>query len=247
MARYTFHAKFWHSLLVWLIVVLFLQLSSWQWHRYHLKLDLAASYQAQNKAAAIPLTTALAKAKLQTNTSEHVFIKVVATGHYDNQHQIVLDNRSFANKTGYEVLTPLILDTKPGTILLVNRGFIPSGKYWHMLPDLHIGSTQVTLQGILTKPTKAFSLGPVIEASQNPWPLRAARIDLTELQGRYEKPLLPYVLLLAPQQSGSYPCQWSYPQLFAERSLGYTFQWLALACITIILWLVMSIKKNPKS
>lgn len=219
------------------IVVLFLQLSSWQWHRYHQKLVLQASHQAQLNAPAIPFEQALEQLRRAPTTP--VFLSVRVRGRYDAQQQIVLDNRNQAAQAGYEILTPLLLNTHPGTILLVNRGFVPRHSYWHTLPDLQVDTRPVILEGYLSQPTASFALGPAIEANTQLWPLRAARLDLAVLQSYYSQSLLPYVLLLKPQQPGSYLCHWFLPPLSAERSLGYTFQWLVLAILTVVLWWVL--------
>ena len=242
MARYRARIKFWPSLSMALILALFLQLSSWQWHRYHEKLHLQRTYQAASITPEVPLTQALASIPLQAK--DNVFLSIAASGHYDPLHQIVLDNRSMGGQPGYEIFTPLLLDTKPATAILIDRGFIPVGQHWQSLPDLTPPSGQVTLKGFLSQAQHNFILGAAIEASLKPWPLRVARIDFNLLQKHYSYPLVPYVIHLKPKQAGSYLCQWSYPQLFAERSLGYTFQWLALAAATLVLWAIISFKRE---
>lgn len=234
-----FRAKFWPSLIMGLIVVLCLLLSHWQWQRYHLKQALSAGYQAQITAPAVDLRQALATVPAKLSTP--LFLSVRVSGQYDNQRQIVVDNHSHQGRAGYEVLTPFLIDNDPNTAILINRGFIPSGRYWHDLPDLRVATTHFKLEGFLVTPEAAFKLGPAIEVVSNP--MRVARIDVAALQAHYPYHLLPYVLLLKPKQSGAYVCDWSYPPLFAQRSLGYTFQWLALAMVAMIAWLVISIKR----
>lgn len=235
-----FRAKLWPSLVMGLVVVLCLFLSHWQWQRYHLKQALAASYQAQITAPAVDLPQVLTT--LPAKTRAPIFLSVRVSGQYDNQRQIVLDNRSHQGRAGYEVFTPFLLNTTPKTAILIDRGFIPSGRYWHQLPDLSVATTSVHLNGFLVKPEASFKLGPAIETVTQP--MRVARIDIPVLQAHYPYPLLPYIVLLKPKQSGSYVCEWSYPSLFAQRSLGYTFQWLALALAALIAWLIISIKRT---
>lgn len=225
-----------------IILALFLQLSSWQWHRYHEKLSLQKNYQAASSAAEIPYPQALQRIKMAPKAP--VFIAVTLSGHYDNDHPIVLDNRSLHGQAGYEIFTPLRIDQAPATAILIDRGFVPSGHHWQSLPDLTVTTATVQLRGFLTAPPTTFSLGPAIEPTTPTWPLRAARIDMQALQSHYPYTLSPHVLLLKPAQPGAFACEWSYPQFFAERSLGYTFQWLALALATLVLWAIMSFKKS---
>ncbi len=226
-----------------LILALFLQLSSWQWHRYHEKLQLQTTYQAALTAPEISLNAALV---LFSTKSITPFIAIKLKGHYDTDKQIVLDNRSQAGHPGYEIYTPFVLDDTPNKAILINRGFIPLGHGWKDIPDLTVTTESIQLNGFLTLAAKNFILGPEIEHTLNAWPLRLARIDFPLLKSYYPYFLVPYVVLLKPQQIGSYLCQWSFPALFAERSLGYTFQWLALALATIVLWTIISFKKERR-
>ncbi len=238
---YKCHAKFWPSLVMALILALFLQLSSWQWHRYHEKLQLQTTYQAALSAPEISLGAALEQFSVKSTIP---FTAIKLAGHYDTTKQIVMDNRSQAGKPGYEIYTPFILNDTPDKAILINRGFVPLGHGWKDLPDLSVTTESLQLSGFLTLAPRNFILGPEIEHAFAAWPLRLARINFALLKNYYPYSLVPYVVLLKPQQPGSYLCQWSFPSLFAERSLGYAFQWLALALATIILWTIISFKKD---
>ena len=70
------------------------------------------------------------------------------------------------------------------------------------------------------------------------------RIDPPVLAHALQHPLLPYIILLSPNEVSGFSREWSPPQLFAERSLGYAFQWLAFAIVLIIIYIVMWRKNN---
>jgi surfeit locus 1 family protein len=95
--------------------VLFVSLGRWQWHRGEAKQVLWTAYERND-------STPAPDARIDFDTAER-FKRVALAGHFDPDHQFLLDNRSHAGKPGYEVLTPFVLES--GRRILVNRGWIP--------------------------------------------------------------------------------------------------------------------------
>ncbi len=71
--------------------------------------------------------------------------RVSASGHYDPEHQFLLDNMSHAGIAGVEVLTPLLLDD--GRAVLVNRGWQSFGATRADLPAAAIDGAPRRLPG----------------------------------------------------------------------------------------------------
>ncbi len=234
--RYRFQPPWWASLLTLIGVLLFVKLSLWQWHRYHYKKNIQLSYAAETIAPAKPLLSVLAP----LINNKNVFIHVSATGYYDT-HQFLLDNRISDGRVGFEVITPLMLTD--GQTILVNRGFVPANVNRQLMQSIEPPSGLVQLEGFLILPEKIFVLGNIITPPMS-WPIKIMRIDSEYLSPPLHAKLLPQVILLSPQSSGGFVREWSPPNLWAERSLGYCFQWLAFAALAIILYLVMNLKKK---
>ena len=172
------------------------------------------------------------------------YYKVIAYGHYDNR-QFLLDNRTKNNQIGFDVITPFKLDNDQA--ILVDRGFIPANVHRQINTEITPPQNKIELSGLLNKPTKSFILGPVIEPQATmQWPLRVMRLDPKSLLVPLNYSVSPYVILLDPAQAHGFLRQWSPPNLWAEKSLGYCFQWLAMALTVVIIYLVMICKKKEK-
>ena len=62
--------------------------------------------------------------------------RVSVTGTYDPTHQFLIDNMSYRDVDGYQVLTPL--ERPGGRMVLVNRGWVPFLGSRADLPDIAI-------------------------------------------------------------------------------------------------------------
>lgn len=71
---------------------------------------------------------------------------VTASGVYDSDSEVLVRNRSVNGQTGFEVITPLVLDD--GVRLLVDRGFVPASQEGAMalpdVPEAPVGEVTVT-------------------------------------------------------------------------------------------------------
>lgn len=242
MSRLTklFQNRLTFSLLTVAIVALFIKLSIWQWHRYQFKKHLEQTFVTQWHATPQDLLLLLAKFKA-VNTPMG-YEKIFASGHYEKQ-QFLLDNRTKNNQVGFDVITPFQLNN--GQTILVDRGFIPADIHRHIHADITPPNTSLLLIGLLTQPSKSFVLGPVIEAG-TAWPRLIMRIDLDLLAQSLQTPLLPAVILLDHNVPYGFVRQWSPPNLWAAQSLGYCFQWLAMALAVIIIYFIMLYKSQKK-
>jgi surfeit locus 1 family protein len=104
-----------------LLIVLFAGLGTWQVFRLQWKLDLIARVNARVHAAPAPAPTRDRWAGITSASDEYRRVKLHGTYLYDltTPVQALTEQGS-----GYWLLTPMC--TTDGTILLVNRGFIPS-------------------------------------------------------------------------------------------------------------------------
>ena len=100
------------------LMAIFLRLSYWQWTRHQEKLGIIASLEQRLRSGVIPFS--------QISSSElpnYNFKRVLISGTYDFDHEVVLRNRRYQGDPGTFVLTPL--HTSEGQTILVNRGFVP--------------------------------------------------------------------------------------------------------------------------
>lgn len=107
-----------------LFAVLCVALAQWQWAR---RLEAVAEIRvvAQNwDAAPVALSEVLPGDEPLDPAAE--WTPVVLEGEYLLDEQLLVRNRPFGARPGFEVLTPLLLDS--GEVFIVNRGWVPTGE-----------------------------------------------------------------------------------------------------------------------
>lgn len=215
------------TLLAIIFIGLFISLGCWQLSRAKDKQALLDDYTAraqQRPLSAIEFLT----------LKDWRFYRVELSGYYDNQHTILLDNKIFEGKIGYEVYTPLIATGLVDPIL-VDRGFIPIGTSRQILPTIKPITGKVTLIGMLNSPPTFVAYGQLYEATQIIWPLRVEYIHLNQLARYVGKLASPFLLQLAPDQPGAYPIKWQIVAMPPEKHRAYAVQWFAFALTLLII------------
>ena len=226
----------WPTVITIVLFGILLSLGFWQLDRAGQKRLLLAEYNAGARATVLRLDAGVRS----VTGLQYQFAS--ATGHFDAEHQFLLDNRTHEGVAGYEVLTPLILrDAAVG--VLVNRGWIPLGVSRQALPQIPVGRGERTVTGRLKEPAlKGFTLGD--EEIRRGWPYRVQRVDINRLAGELGYPLLPLELLLDPGQPDGYVRDWHPLMTFGpERNVGYAVQWFGLAAALIVIYLAVNLRK----
>ncbi|MDZ7748028.1 MAG: SURF1 family protein [Halofilum sp. (in: g-proteobacteria)] len=100
-------------------LALFSGLGAWQLQRAGEKRELLAALE---RGAAAP---ARALAGTPAGLRQQAFARVRARGRFLDARQFLLDNRTLRGRTGFDVLTPLVL--AGGRTVLVDRGWIAAG------------------------------------------------------------------------------------------------------------------------
>lgn len=115
------------------LIVLCVWASQWQYHRgvaRHHRNSIIASHVAQAPISFDLITKDLAAAEWR---------KVNAQGTFDPTHQILLRDRYFAGKYGFDLLT--LFTEIDGKTFWIDRGWIPPGRTAATAPDLPQTST----------------------------------------------------------------------------------------------------------
>jgi len=109
------------AILALLFVVLFAGLGTWQVFRLQWKLDLIARVEARVHAAPVAPPPAARWGGITSEADEYTRVRVTGSYLYDLTTPVQALTEA---GSGYWLLTPLC--TADGTIVLVNRGFIPA-------------------------------------------------------------------------------------------------------------------------
>lgn len=208
---------------------LFISLGFWQLSRAKEKETLQQQFAARLQSPPISIE------QLPTNTNLRYY-PITAKGHYDNSHNILLDNKILNHQIGYEVLTPFIPNNHPRAIL-VNRGWIPAGSQRNKLP-LITAATATTFMGYIYEPSgKPFTLGKLTETEQQ-WPLRMQALNLNAISTHLALPVFPWVVLLSPNAPDGFTRDWKPINMPPSKHIGYAVQWFSFAIVLIIIFIV---------
>lgn len=211
-----------------LFAVVCVALAQWQWAR---RLEAVAEIRvvAQNwDAAPVALGDVLPGDEPLDPAAE--WTPVTVEGRYLVDEQLLVRNRPFAGRPGFEVLTPLLLTT--GEVLIVNRGWVPTGEAQDSpdaVPAPPAGPIEVTVRLKPGEPTIAGRGAPDGQI---------ATIHLPELVERIEGgPVVPgaYGLLDSETPAAAErPLAALRPVADEGPHLSYTFQWYLFALLGFI-------------
>jgi len=210
-------------------VALFGVLGQWQLDRAAAQRTLERQF-AQATGAVHALSSALDRVPR--------YQRFEVRGHYDPRRQILLDNITLDGRVGYYVLTPL--RRGDGTLLLVNRGWVPQGAGRGDLPPIDVDDGVRTVTGRIDELPRA---GIHLAATGSlEWPRVMNFPDSSEVAAVLGGRVFPQILLLDPGAGDGYRRAWRPPGLGPLRHVAYAVQWFALALTAVILLVVMSLR-----
>jgi surfeit locus 1 family protein len=217
------------------LLALLLWLGTWQYHRAGEK---RALWQSFERGADRTLPLPAAGAPLPERYS-HVRVE----GTYLPERQVLLDNMTHAERAGYRVLTPL--SRTDGTVVLVDRGWVPLGRTRQDLPDVAVGTELRVVTGRVDNlPRAGIELADAPDGSG--WPRVLSFPRMAQVERVLGRPLYSQVVLLDPSLPDGYERDWQPPGLPPERHLGYSVQWYALATTLLVLWVAVNLKKRER-
>jgi surfeit locus 1 family protein len=219
------------AVVVLVVVIAFIELGLWQLRRLHERRAFNAAVVAAEHAAPQPLDRVLESNGRDADAL--AYRRVEVTGTYDVRREVVLYGRTLDDRTGNEVLTPLVAGTHA---VVVDRGWVPLDL---ATPPVTGASPpdRVRVSGILWPPEA--DTAPAIGA---PPVQQIARVDLGLLQGQLPYRIEPVYLWLqaqSPPQPANVPRPVPLPPLDEGPHLSYAIQWFSFASIAVIGYVVL--------
>lgn len=226
------------SIAVAVLLPLFLYMGYWQLHRAEEKRALQAEYDTRANGPAVQVERQVQRAEALR------FYRVVATGRYETDRQILIDNRVHQGRVGYHVITPLRLENSE-VRLLVNRGWVAIGEGRDRLPSVDAPAGLQQVSGVATVPAeKYFTLrepDPLDRGWQRVW----QNMDMARYGAAVPFPVQPVVVLLDPTSgAGGFTREWSRLDAGISVHQGYAFQWFMLAAGLAAIYLFMSLRRR---
>ncbi|BBC37567.1 SURF1-like protein [Streptomyces graminofaciens] len=226
------------TLLSLILIPTMVRLGIWQMHRYEER--SARNQLVADALAAKPVPVERLTSPGHTVTSAERYRTVTAKGRFDTDDEVVVRRRTNADdEVGFHVLTPFVLDD--GKVLLVNRGWIPSGGLgetsFPRIPAPPRGEVTVTGRLMPDETTEASGIKDLqglpdrqimlIDSAQE-----AKRLGLRVLGG--------YLAQTAPEPKGDTPEQLGSPgDENAALNYAYALQWWLFALGVPVGWVFL--------
>ncbi len=251
LGNWQFKPKAWASILYLSIFLCMLWLANWQLERAALKVSLQQAAELAHNSPAIPLS------ELDDYPGAAAsYQRVAITGQYDPARQFLWDNRSHKSQAGFEVIS--VINRVDGGLALVNRGWVAPGPSRQQLPDVSLPEPAITaelhIEGFVSQPSKGFSSGPAVAASET-WPKLLQYVDFAAIAQALGEPVVP--VLVQAQTLGadantasvltSRPewliANWQPAASGPAKHYSYAFQWFAMALALTGIFLVVNIQR----
>lgn len=230
-----FRPRLWPSLFTALGFLLFVGLGAWQVHRAEEKRLLQAEYDRRTQDMQVQIQGRVQPAE------ELRFYRVTVQGYYEPAHQVLLDNRVHQGRAGYHVVTPLRI-AGSNVRVLINRGWVPVGEDRARLPEVPAPAGLQRASGVAVVPLMrrfAFARPP----TQGPWQPVWEYLDMERYSRAVPFPVQPVMVLLDPEEPNGFVRVWARLDTGIATHQGYAFQWFALACTLLVLYLITSTRK----
>jgi surfeit locus 1 family protein len=236
-AGFEFRPGLWPTLVTLLLLPMLVGLGLWQLERAAWKQGLVDVHEASTQLAPVGLDWLLESGEPAT------FRPVRLRGQYDLAHQLLLDNRTYRGHAGYHVLTPLQL-ADGQSVVLVNRGWVPTGLDRAVLPELPGPAGPVVIEAVTSlPPEKLFRLGDVEERNED-WPKVVQQRDLARLEQLLGTRLLPVILLLDESNEHGFVREWQPVYgVTPDKHRAYAMQWFTLALVLVLIYIGVNSKR----
>lgn len=223
-----------HSPRFWLLTVAAVlvagttfSLGQWQLRRAAQKEALQAAVESKGRLPALDASALAAK----PNIADEIHRPAVFKGSWRPEHTVYLDNRPMGGKTGFVVLTPLVLESGAQAIV-VQRGWVPRDFADRTrLPEVATPQGSVTVEGRIAPPPSKLYEFQGVEAGR----IRQ-NLDLPAYRAQTGLPLLEVSLLQTGAASEGLLREWAAPNLGVDKHYGYAFQWFGLSALVFILY-----------
>ena len=165
------------------------------------------------------------------------FQRLKATGSYDGEHQIVLDNIIINSRYGHYVLTPLeIAADQP--LLLINRGWVEKTDAGLDAARLELPTDELSVRGRAgSLPKPGYKMDDAFDATQS-WPKHAVYPSSEEVAAALGREIQPFVLLMEHDEDHGFLRHWVPSEFGPGKHFGYALQWFAMGAVLsgLLVW-----------
>ncbi|KAJ5884990.1 Surfeit locus 1 [Penicillium taxi] len=217
-------------------------LGCWQVQRLGWKTNLIAKFEDRLVKAPLPLPPRIDPDAI----TEFDYRRVIATGHFDHEHEMLIGPRMLEGEDGFMVVTPLKRDDGESTVL-VNRGWISKKLANQKDRPLGLPLEEVTVEGLLREPWKKNMFTPDNKPEEGKFYFPDIK-QMAEYSGSQpvwiEETMVPDLLVTYDRTAKGIPIGRAAEVNLKNNHAQYIFTWFSLSLATsIMMWMV--VRKNP--
>ncbi len=236
-----FRPRWWAAALTLVFAAITIHLGNWQATRAEYKIE---QQRLLDEALAAPPKNfaELANDKDNDRGATFRYRSVSLAGEFDAEKLFFVDNKIQDGKAGYGVLQLLRANLgEAKKYLLIDRGWIVANNDRSKLPQLETPKGVVEIVGRVNLPV---SRNPGT-ADNNPGDSRINYVNIDELAKRLGLALEPYVVEQT-QGAGFLNTPRTAPAANYQKNRAYQMQWYAFAALAVVLFLVLSFRKEQR-
>lgn len=233
ISGWRFAPRLWPTVAAAVVIAIMLQLGNWQLSRAKEKEFRQEQLDTLSQQPPVALPT------IPVELGDFRYRRVEARGSYVPEHTIFLDNKIYHGAAGYHIITPLRIGSSAMHVL-VNRGWVEAGSDRSKLPLVDTPDSPVTITGIAAAAEqKTLELSGQLVSGQV-W----ENLDIERYRSATGLRLQPVMILQQDDVKDGLVREWGRPDSGAARNLGYAFQWFGMALAALIIYLVLSGKRE---
>jgi surfeit locus 1 family protein len=167
--------------------------------------------------------------------------RVSLRGNFEPRYTVLLDNKLYRGRPGYEVVQPLRLDG--GRHVVVNRGWIASGPGREQLPEIRTPAGEIVLTGVRLKRFAQAYAPPVAPPSEGKvW----QNVTLERFATWTGLALEPYVVEQHSEADDGLVRDWPRAGAGVEVHESYALQWYSLAVLSVAVLIALNFKRAER-
>jgi surfeit locus 1 family protein len=170
---------------------------------------------------------------------DYALRRVEARGDFVAAQTILLENKIRNGRLGYEVITPLRL-ARSTMHVLVNRGWVAAGPRLDQPPPVTTPAGELRIEGIALE-----RLPQALEASSAPPQGRVwQNVRIDSFRAASGLVLQPLIIEQHSDSGDGLARDWPHADSRARTNEMYAMQWYSLAALSLILFIVLSFRRD---
>jgi len=215
------------------LLLLFVKLGFWQLDRASQKVEMQQAFDQPARYV-----------QVSGSTAPDPFQAIRSRGQYLGEKQIIIENIVLDGALGYYVITPFEFSSH-AELLLVNRGWIRKTPGEDVTTDVALDGSSRLIRGKTGHLPRVGIRPGVAFLDHDNWPRMAVWPTAEEVAAEIGRNVLPFVLLLDPQEENGFVRRWQPKLAGPSTHYGYAFQWFVMA-IAVLVLIVRNLRKRTR-